>query len=76
MTTNTRPDSYILELIQVKSNLRMQIMHCNRNLDAVNHIKLNPNYDAAATTLEKSNFDTLINLISQGLEVLESIVWE
>jgi len=72
----SRPDTYIIELETVKNNLVTQIMHCRISLNFLQDIKLNENYDDAATILEKSNIDNLITLITNGISILEAIVWE
>jgi hypothetical protein len=73
---NVRPGSYILALQVIKSNLETQINHCQLTLALLQAIVNDPNYDSAATELEKSNIATLTSLINSGLETLTSIVWE
>lgn len=72
----TRPDSYILKLEKVERNLQMQIMHCRKSLTMLEDIKIDDNYTDSASALEKNNIDALIELITNGLSVLEAIVWE
>jgi hypothetical protein len=76
MSDETRPDSYILELARVKSNLAEQIFHCNVSLSLLQEIILDPNYETAATALEKSNISELTTLITGGLAIMNNIVWE
>jgi hypothetical protein len=71
-----RPDNYILKLNTVKSNLRIQVMHCQRSLQLLNNIKLDADYTAEATIVEKDNIDLLVNLIGNGVQTLEDIEWE
>jgi hypothetical protein len=71
----SRPDSYILKLAKIESNLCIQIMHCKKYLQLLNDIKLDDSYETDATTLEKSNIDLLITLIGGGLQTLEGIQW-
>jgi hypothetical protein len=72
----TRPDTYCLHLACVKADIAQQIVHCSATLQALAEIQADPNYDEAATDLEKSNISGLITLITNGLEALQAIVWE
>jgi hypothetical protein len=72
----TRPDTYCLHLACVKADIAQQIVHCSATLQALTEIQADPNYDEAATELEKSNISGLITLISGGLAALQAIVWE
>ena len=72
----TRPDTYILKLRDVKGNLKNQIAHCKLALQSMQLAVNDPNYAESATQLEKDNMVFLINLVTQGLEYLEAIVWE
>jgi hypothetical protein len=72
----TRTDDYVLRLNRLKSNLRIQIMHCTKSLNDLQDIKAFCDYETSATTLEKSNIEELIVLIGGGLEVLSQIVWQ
>jgi hypothetical protein len=76
MAYEPRPDSYILELARVKSNLAEQVFHCNVSLALLQEIVLDPNYETAATALEKSNISELTTLITDGLAFMNAIVWE
>jgi RecA-family ATPase len=71
-----RPDNFILKLSKIKKNLNMQIMHCEYTLQALDEVKTDVDYESAATVIEKSNIESLITLIEDGLEQLKLIVWE
>jgi hypothetical protein len=72
-----RPDTYILELNDLKKEVELQIMHCMITLNKVVHIQTNVNYAGAATALEKSNIaEKLEPLITNGKAQLEALVWE
>lgn len=72
----SRPDTYIIKLSRLKTEIDLLIMHCKVTLNKLTEIKLDTNYEADAVSLEKSNVDSLITLISDGLQTLEGVRWE
>jgi hypothetical protein len=71
----SRPDTYILKLLGVKNNLKMQIQHCSRSLAMLQEIIKDSNYEEQSYDFEKANITNLITLITDGLEKLEEIKW-
>jgi hypothetical protein len=72
----SRPDTYIIGLEGLKSEINLQIMHCKITLNKASEVIADSNYDDAATAVEKENIADLITLITNGLAALEGIVWE
>ncbi|MFA5369084.1 MAG: hypothetical protein WC303_03765 [Candidatus Paceibacterota bacterium] len=72
----SRPDTYIIKLDRLKTEIDLQIMHCKITLNKLTEIKLDTNYEGDAVSLEKSNVDSLITLISDSLQTLEGVRWE
>jgi hypothetical protein len=72
----SRPDTYCLHLAAAKANIATQIVHCTATLNVLSETIADQNYNEAATDLEKSNFNTLIQLITNGLTSLQDIIWD
>jgi len=73
----SRPDEYIIKLDKIKNkSLPVLIELYKEVLQVILEIELLPDYETAATTLEKNNLDTIKEDCIEDIEYFTNFIWE
>lgn len=73
----SRPDKYIIKLNRVKNELIPNLIELYKETEQLLlEIKLLPEYEEAATELEKSNLATIEEDCVEDIEYFSNFTWE